>query len=468
MNNQNLINLQSSSDDLKFTTQPAALISALDLFSRTDARCQVVGSNDAPPLLSQPISSTPKSIIPTQYLGYGSNNVQEQGVEATLLSPPLLVQKQAADPGAPPAMQTQPSYGIQGNGLLLAMQKPEPQTQTVQVIQPSFPMSMPTPLTKDNLVKTQPVIQYASVTNPPHVVGSSCFSIQSQPPQQNGSTANVSIFGREGIVQIPFEEANHQKTDKKRKDRNLREQKRSIKISKQIDQLRALLQDSGAQVKPNKYAVLSSVVSYIRQLQSQAVALDYERQKWLSETQEPNRKIIKRSSHEGLNYCQIFNNAGLAAAIASLDGRIVDSNNKFQSLTGYAKEEVLKLTLFNLAAPHDLQRMFSVVGQMLNNTFGSSEYICEYILLKKERKTAKMSLSLIRGTEGEPKFFHCIMIEPKTNITIPQRLEVAVNNPTQYLSNSCSGDDSSINTSNVKILSTFNGVTFNPNSSNFK
>ena len=55
--------------------------------------------------------------------------------------------------------------------------------------------------------------------------------------------------------------------DKKRQDRNMREQQRSYKIAKQIDELKLLLEESGIKVENSKYGILHGVTSYVRQLQ---------------------------------------------------------------------------------------------------------------------------------------------------------------------------------------------------------
>lgn len=55
--------------------------------------------------------------------------------------------------------------------------------------------------------------------------------------------------------------------EKKRQDRNSREQQRSFKISRQIDELKSLLEDSGFQVKNSKYDILAGVTAYVKQLQ---------------------------------------------------------------------------------------------------------------------------------------------------------------------------------------------------------
>ncbi|CAM9142683.1 unnamed protein product [Phaeothamnion confervicola] len=62
----------------------------------------------------------------------------------------------------------------------------------------------------------------------------------------------------------------------RRSVRNMREQKRSLRINRQIDELRDVLLEAGVTVKPNKYAILATVVDHMLALQSRSKELDGE------------------------------------------------------------------------------------------------------------------------------------------------------------------------------------------------
>lgn len=181
---------------------------------------------------------------------------------------------------------------------------------------------------------------------------------------------------------------------KRRHDRNLREQRRSQKITNQIDQLREVLAAASVRFKPDKYSTLVSVVDYVRQLQGRSTMLDTEHKKLLDTITKTNELVnepylansgASSSSSTGrmgsvgsnstkpdsalsggnasgvagggsgsdiyhddelvfvntIDYKRIFSKCGMALAVASIDGRLMDCNHEFVELTGYQREELL-------------------------------------------------------------------------------------------------------------------------------
>jgi len=182
---------------------------------------------------------------------------------------------------------------------------------------------------------------------------------------------------------------------RRRHDRNLREQRRSQKITNQIDALREVLAGASIRFKPDKYSTLVSVVEYVKQLQRRSTMLDMEH-KNLLETITKTNEIVndpyasnsgtsassttggKRNSNDGgigadntkpkspgsngvnnangagdiynddelvfvrnVDYKCIFDKCGMPLAVASIDGRLMDCNQEFVKLTGYRREELL-------------------------------------------------------------------------------------------------------------------------------
>jgi len=175
---------------------------------------------------------------------------------------------------------------------------------------------------------------------------------------------------------------------KRRHDRNLREQRRSQKITTQIDELREVLAAASVRFKPDKYSTLVSVVDYVQQLQGRSTMLDTEHKKLLDTITKTNELVnepylansgASSSSLTGSNstkpdsalsggnangvaggrsgsdiyhddelvfvntidYKRIFSKCGMALAVASIDGRLMDCNHEFVELTGYQREELL-------------------------------------------------------------------------------------------------------------------------------
>ena len=159
----------------------------------------------------------------------------------------------------------------------------------------------------------------------------------------------------------------------RRMGRNQREQQRSHRITEQITQLRDVLASANVRFKPDKYSTLVTVADYITQLQDRSSILDTEH-KQLLETITKTNEMVNSSHYQtnangdvsfghdlvadtvpsgpvleveigvfvtGLDYRAIFNNCGMAFAIASIDGRFIDCNADFERLTGYTRDELL-------------------------------------------------------------------------------------------------------------------------------
>jgi PAS domain-containing protein len=182
--------------------------------------------------------------------------------------------------------------------------------------------------------------------------------------------------------------------EKRRYERNLREQQRSFKISQQIKELRNVLAESNISFKPNKFSILLSVADYVKQLQSRAIMLDVEHRKLIetirktsemvSSGQTPlsddDNKGDQHISHigvsdmifvQGLDYKAIFQQCPAALGVAALDGRMLACNEEFASISGFSKECLLRLSLFNLMNNHE--DVFRAMGEMLSNSCATAE-----------------------------------------------------------------------------------------------
>lgn len=221
--------------------------------------------------------------------------------------------------------------------------------------------------------------------------------------------------------------------EKRRQDRNLREQQRSRRITEQINLLRDVLVEAGVPCKPDKNSTLIGVHDYITQLQSRASFLDEEHKKLLDTIARTNEMVnnayyqatadgssvasgatpapvsndllsdanVANCSLEdedavfvqGLDYRSVFKRCGIALAVASIDGRFIDCNSEFVTLSGYSRKELLpgeelsktelraedvpsmageaadpptrNLSLFNLLNREDMETVFTAMSGML-------------------------------------------------------------------------------------------------------
>eukprot|EP00978_Attheya_sp_CCMP212_P041087 scaffold231279_cov45-Attheya_sp.AAC.1 len=290
-------------------------------------------------------------------------------------------------------------------------------------------------------------------------------------------------------------------TVKRKSDRNQREQQRSQKITQQITELRSVLAAANVHFKPDKHSTLVSVVDYIKQLQRRSSLLNAEHQKLIStisktgevvnanqnngdsvstslstssasQSMSSSNSSSKNSSSDqdaddhlvfvkGLDYKGIFNCCGIALGIASVDGRFLDCNDQFLSISGYCRDELLtvgsasnninemhlmesipqasntgnvpsiiskkNLSLFSLLGREDMERVFSVMSQMLKSLANEHKESCKpgkstntqshsdvnadqwsglVRLSRRKESPVRMNISLVRSTGGRPKFFN--------------------------------------------------------------
>merc|ERR1719231_1140720 len=101
---------------------------------------------------------------------------------------------------------------------------------------------------------------------------------------QGDSEEDMDMEGDDGPVELGPD--GQPMTDKRRLERNQREQRRSFKISQQIENLRQLLEGAGCSVKANKSSILNETANYIRMLQQRHVQLDLEHRRHFAAMQQ--------------------------------------------------------------------------------------------------------------------------------------------------------------------------------------
>lgn len=159
----------------------------------------------------------------------------------------------------------------------------------------------------------------------------------------NASVSDASYYG--GMGWSCDASGRDDSCSKRRQDRNAREQKRSLKISQQIGQLKDVLEVDGKKMKNSKIAILTGIEDYIRDLETQINALDLCRQKMSSMAVEEKGAAMKmrdearekRENHvfNGVDFKKMFKGASSPLAVASLDGRFLDSSGTVSLLAGW-------------------------------------------------------------------------------------------------------------------------------------
>lgn len=186
--------------------------------------------------------------------------------------------------------------------------------------------------------------------------------------------------------------------ERRRYERNLREQQRSYRISQQIKELRDVLVENSIPYKPNKFAILMSVVDYIKQLQSRAIMLDAEHQKLIATINLTTEIIASGSAPatvsdssdkdsysplpqgvsdedmvmvRGINYESLLENCPVGMGVASLDGRVLACNPALEKLFGSSSSEMEQQSLFLFVRNH--QDVFEAMADLLKRSSGASD-----------------------------------------------------------------------------------------------
>lgn len=101
-------------------------------------------------------------------------------------------------------------------------------------------------------------------------------------------------------------------------------------------------------------------------------------------------------------------------AIASMGGAYVDCNDNFCKLSGFSREEVCSMTIFNMTSRNDLQHAFDLISNMITpNLESSTQDEKKSIVLQgamKSRNDLGLSISLIKGSQGIGRCFSVTLV----------------------------------------------------------
>ncbi|GKY97548.1 hypothetical protein MPSEU_000713000 [Mayamaea pseudoterrestris] len=260
---------------------------------------------------------------------------------------------------------------------------------------------------------------------------------------------------------------------KKREERNAREKERSFRISKQINELRDLLSAGGVIVaKGTKSSVLTEAANYIRMLQQHQYRSEIDRHQLIQQMQligggaqgpqaatairhvaaqngvwslgnfggVPPRTAMSiygnpvntdvasvASSQEDTgsaannvephDYRFIFNSCGVGMAVASMGGAFIDCNQLFCDLSGYSKQELCALTIFNLTARQNLREAFDLISQMISPPLNAGDAAKTIVLrgVMKQRTDLGIAMSLVKGEDSIAKCFCVTLVKNPTS-----------------------------------------------------
>ena len=126
-----------------------------------------------------------------------------------------------------------------------------------------------------------------------------------------------------------------------------------------------------------------------------------------------------------------FEQAAVGIAQVGIDGSWLRVNQRLCDIVGYTREELLGLTFQDITHPDDLLADEEYVSQMLADKIKT--YSMEKRYIRKDRNIVwiNLTVSLVRGPSGEPKYFISVV----ENITEKKRAEERIAYQAQLLDN---------------------------------
>jgi PAS domain-containing protein len=100
-----------------------------------------------------------------------------------------------------------------------------------------------------------------------------------------------------------------------------------------------------------------------------------------------------------------------------MGGNFIDCNQSFSQLTGYAKDEMCEMTIFNLIAEKDLRRSLELITDLIMSTADQSQSNqdgAKSVILRlslKDRTNLSLKVALFRHSKAVPKGFCLTLVD---------------------------------------------------------
>ncbi|KAA0166390.1 hypothetical protein FNF28_03159 [Cafeteria roenbergensis] len=154
-------------------------------------------------------------------------------------------------------------------------------------------------------------------------------------------------------------------TDSRRVTHNQSEQRRAKRINTHIDDIKTMLQSCGyLGERTDKGTILENAARFISDHVDSAPGGGGAGAAIGAMRDAP-------SGTSGIDYVQVFQQSGVAQAIAGMDGSFVDCNRRFSELSGFTRDEVQRRSIFNMTPAEDLQHTFEIVSELMGPTSSS-------------------------------------------------------------------------------------------------
>mmetsp|Transcript_19921 Transcript_19921/g.28638 ORF Transcript_19921/g.28638 Transcript_19921/m.28638 type:complete len:409 (-) Transcript_19921:308-1534(-) len=198
---------------------------------------------------------------------------------------------------------------------------------------------------------------------------------------------------------------------KTREELNEIEKQRTKRINGHIMSLRNLLEMSNILTKKDKFSVLKNTHDYIIKLR-QALHLAEERIAKLNRSRPSGSGdgTFYKESDGNVPYDNLFMNSAVAMALTGVDGQFIACNDAFSLLSGFSKQEIRSISVFNFTLPEEMNQLFHVVGNMLSHSNQNVRHFWKTCKFREREETCFVSMWLIRQDDGEPAYFQLMMV----------------------------------------------------------
>ena len=122
-------------------------------------------------------------------------------------------------------------------------------------------------------------------------------------------------------------------------------------------------------------------------------------------------------------FASAFDYSGIGMALVSLDGKWLDVNNVLCEMTGYTKDELLKLSLQDITYKDDLYNDHALVKKLLARHISTYNIEKRYVSNKKKIVLTSVTVSVVWNSDDSPQFF----IAQVVDITKRKELEGEIN-----------------------------------------
>ena len=125
---------------------------------------------------------------------------------------------------------------------------------------------------------------------------------------------------------------------------------------------------------------------------------------------------------QALRFRATFEQAAVGMAQVAPDGRWLRVNDRFCTMIGYAREELLQKNFQELTHPEDLSKDLWLVEQILSGHIRTYNMEKRYFHHDGSLVWVNLTVSLLRGAEGQPEYFIVVIDDITTRKRTEQRL----------------------------------------------